>query len=1041
MKHISRLLAVVMLVVSLCPSFPAFTADTAAAEDGLVGYWKLDDGALTVGSALKEEVDNGDWGNTEVLCAGWGSALGTGTGVDGNSSLRVSGMYAKTEKIPKTLLDQNDKMTFSLWFKTPETIPTGEGFIFGIGPNGSAAMPVQWNLCCGQNKGFTWEVKQWNATGGVGGYAYTSTLAMEMLDKSSIQPNTWYHVALVTEKNLPRASDNAKVGVRTDCYLNGELKATRIVDWQINGLESFFKDGLDYRLIIGGALRGSSGDYVNGSGGYLDEIKIYNNDSFISSPEFEGIKSRHRISGVYPANGEASAAFNPGEITLVSDKTIEGAASGNAEFFAKNVRVNGENVRSAVAQENKVTLGYGLDYMTFYEVTAPVFGIDGLFGKVAAFTTQKPPVYAMIVDKALGPGTGEKSVKFNFTVRDTDTTSTILANVKNGRIIGKADIVTKAEEGIKTADLTVDSTVDGAELKAFNWDISTLKPVTKVVDDGTAGEIALLSGPTVSNIMGLNVLPSSDRFSFSGRIGESGKEVTVAVLKPGATTISEDTLCGIKQLTAESDGSFSTEIEIDTQGESGYYRYIVSGENVSTPESDVAYFASAQDLEGIITSINNAASADTVRNIFEGENKDENLLLLYSMGVDETEYKKVNGNNDSMRRISKKLWNGGTDYPLSGAPEIAAVVNDAVKLEKTVNLSLNERKTYITELLESEGFDADAVGYSKLSEAELSWFFDNLEATADETLESIAALKAYADEMPSVAIVNFDEWQNISNSIAKYKSVIETSAGTTISKTLTDELCKAVQRDEDNRFTSAATLVKFINDFVPAGGSGGASGGSTAKGGNAGLSGITVSPDLIGKTDTNVSTGVNNAGVHTRLSDIGAVDWAKDKIQKLFSRGIVSGDENGRFNPENDVSRAELVKMIVEAFGLEENGKPSNFSDIASDAWYRDYVSIAAAHGIVLGANGRFNPEAFATRQDIAVILTRAMSFKEITPETTDIEEFSDINDAADYAAEAIRYLRQCKVIRGFENKFLPKNNCTRAEMACMLSDILDLMD
>ena len=94
-----------------------------------------------------------------------------------------------------------------------------------------------------------------------------------------------------------------------------------------------------------------------------------------------------------------------------------------------------------------------------------------------------------------------------------------------------------------------------------------------------------------------------------------------------------------------------------------------------------------------------------------------------------------------------------------------------------------------------------------------------------------------------------------------------------------------------------------------------------------------------------------------------------------------------------------------------------------------------------MGANGRFNPEAFATRQDIAVILTRAMSFKEITPETTDTEEFSDIDDAADYAAEAIRYLRQCKVIRGFENKFLPKNNCTRAEMACMLSDILDLMD
>ena len=38
-------------------------------------------------------------------------------------------------------------------------------------------------------------------------------------------------------------------------------------------------------------------------------------------------------------------------------------------------------------------------------------------------------------------------------------------------------------------------------------------------------------------------------------------------------------------------------------------------------------------------------------------------------------------------------------------------------------------------------------------------------------------------------------------------------------------------------------------------------------------------------------------------------------VDILTGLGIVEGDENGKFNPDNNVTRAEFAKMVVEARG------------------------------------------------------------------------------------------------------------------------------
>lgn len=77
--------------------------------------------------------------------------------------------------------------------------------------------------------------------------------------------------------------------------------------------------------------------------------------------------------------------------------------------------------------------------------------------------------------------------------------------------------------------------------------------------------------------------------------------------------------------------------------------------------------------------------------------------------------------------------------------------------------------------------------------------------------------------------------------------------------------------------------------------------------------------------------------------------WAKDAILNLYQKKIISGKENGRFAPQDNLSREEAVKILVGTFGLFEKQEDLHFSDCNVEDWYYPYVSIAVKSGIVRG--------------------------------------------------------------------------------------------
>lgn len=215
---------------------------------------------------------------------------------------------------------------------------------------------------------------------------------------------------------------------------------------------------------------------------------------------------------------------------------------------------------------------------------------------------------------------------------------------------------------------------------------------------------------------------------------------------------------------------------------------------------------------------------------------------------------------------------------------------------------------------------------------------------------------------------------------------------------------------------------------------------------NNGNSNTSSGPSTSGRNPSNPVITVDNGDVvpqpteipvinTSRFSDMAGVEWAVEAVDTLYDLGIVSGDGTGRFLPDGNVTREEFAKMVVGAFGLQQIANPVSFHDVDEGAWYADYISIAAQHGIVLGDEaGNFGVGQFITRQDMAVMILRALETIDKKPDTTVKNTFADDKEIADYAKAAVYGMSNAGIVNGVgENNFAPVQNATRAEAAKML--------
>ena len=123
------------------------------------------------------------------------------------------------------------------------------------------------------------------------------------------------------------------------------------------------------------------------------------------------------------------------------------------------------------------------------------------------------------------------------------------------------------------------------------------------------------------------------------------------------------------------------------------------------------------------------------------------------------------------------------------------------------------------------------------------------------------------------------------------------------------------------------------------------------------------------------------------------------------------------------------------------SAETENFADVNASDYFAAELAIARNSGIVGGiGDNKFAPRGNITRQDMMVMLYRAMQKLGIELNGTQTTDVSDMDTVSEYAKEAVETLMANGIINGKNGKIDPMANATRAEVAVMLNRVLDLV-
>lgn len=291
--------------------------------------------------------------------------------------------------------------------------------------------------------------------------------------------------------------------------------------------------------------------------------------------------------------------------------------------------------------------------------------------------------------------------------------------------------------------------------------------------------------------------------------------------------------------------------------------------------------------------------------------------------------------------------------------------------------------------------------YAKASEA-LADFNEISVLTLFNSTDDGEKISVFVNDYADYLGVKAEDYNNSNKSIVnRYLTNKNFTASADIKKAITDGIAAAEAEDDNNGGVSS-----------------GSSKGSSSSGGS-----FTVAPSVNGNT----SNGAFN--------DLATVAWAQEAINKLNEKGIVSGDGNGLFRPNDSVTREEFLKMLITAFGFEASAEAVPFEDVPADAWYAPYVSAAYKLGITSGKSETvFGAGDNITREEMAALISRVFTVLGKPIAAGDSAEFTDEAAVSEYALDAVKALQSAGIITGMEDgSFRPADLSTRAQAAVVI--------
>ena len=527
---------------------------------------------------------------------------------------------------------------------------------------------------------------------------------------------------------------------------------------------------------------------------------------------------------------------------------------------------------------------------------------------------------------------------------------------------------------------------------------------------------------------------------------KKGDQITIELLAKDKTIDPEAEYTGDKilsdfilftQIPADANGGYKVTVSmLDSEGEereSGFYTVRVNGKETEKR----VYYASADLKEDLLFDIEDicldgegvdeeVVIAELVE-IFDIDNPDSEVINIFNI----TDEYVMSVDDDKIAEVFFTMWLEEDCFSndeafikaFTTAAHVAAldegVAIDIVKYAEEFGLKEKyiaiynsqvdeETKTnFANTYYKGKGYHTPAMVEAAFAEAVQLAYYNSFDSAYDvETF-----IETFGEEL-GIDTKDYNKLKTKSKT-ALYQSVFKFGTMST-----TDALVKKINEKIDE-------ILEDQNDS----GSGGGGGGSGSGTSGSGFSGTTTSNPV-----------VPGGSVYTKFSDMAGNEWAIEAVNALANKGVVNGVGGNMFAPGREVTREEMLAMLLRAYGVDVAGSATTkFSDVDAGAWYAPYIAKAVSEGWVNGiSETEFGTGRYITREEAATMAFRiSVSFGK--QYTAAADKFSDDTNIYDYAKEPVYSLAGVGVINGMgDGTFAPKSNCTRAQAAKIIYTLIN---
>ena len=175
--------------------------------------------------------------------------------------------------------------------------------------------------------------------------------------------------------------------------------------------------------------------------------------------------------------------------------------------------------------------------------------------------------------------------------------------------------------------------------------------------------------------------------------------------------------------------------------------------------------------------------------------------------------------------------------------------------------------------------------------------------------------------------------------------------------------------------------------------------------------------------------------------DVTDEHWAKPYIDRWSDSGILKGYPDGKFHPDDPVTRGQLSAILYSILGVEPVDGYS-YPDLAKTAWYYDAVTAMNYYRVTLNTDLNIKPDQPLSREEAIYMIASGFRRADLSRDRMRYsgKAPSDYAQVSDQFTEAVNTMLRLGHVRGgADGRLMPKDVVTRAQVITIINSMFDL--